>query len=116
MAFVWLLFLMHPEISDNYLNVRSTFKTQYGVELPHICSLTIDQVNTDSDAYSAKMNKQMDDYKQLVESRMNDINNGVIDNTNKISDDEFFKMNQMLYGTNGNDVDYISGLRPRNEF
>lgn len=116
MAFVWLLFLMHPEISDNYLNVRSTLKTQYGVEIPHICSLTTDQMNTDNDAYSTRMNKQMDDYKQLVESRMNDINNGVIDNTNKISDDEFFKMNQMLYGTNGTDADYISGLRPRNGF
>ena len=73
-------------------------------------------MNTDNDVYSAKMNKQMDEYKQLVESRMNDINNGVIDTTNKISDEEFFKMNQMLYGTNGTDADYISGLKPRNGF
>ena len=37
-------------------------------------------------------------------------------NNKKISDDEFFKMNQMLYGTNGTDADYISGLKPRNGF
>ncbi len=89
MALVWLLYSLSPKIADNYLNIRSTFMTDFGIEIPEYISLDAAQLNYTQNL--GTLEDRLQQYKVRQSSENMPHNNG-------ISDDEFFRMQQMIYG------------------